>query len=115
MLGGASAGSLCWFEEGTTDSRPKELTTVQCLGFLKGSHCPHYDREPDRRPLYQQADRRPGEMKPGYACDNDAGIYFEDNDVKRVVASRARARRCTTSARSTARRPSASLEPEMIE
>ena len=26
-------GSLCWFEEGTTDSRPKELTTVQCLGF----------------------------------------------------------------------------------
>ena len=36
VLGGASAGSLCWFEEGTTDSRPKVLTTVQCLGFLKG-------------------------------------------------------------------------------
>ena len=43
VLGGASAGSLCWFEEGTTDSRPKELSIVQCLGFLKGSHCPHYD------------------------------------------------------------------------
>ncbi|MBI1808498.1 MAG: hypothetical protein HYR75_01260 [Gemmatimonadetes bacterium] len=27
-------------------------------------------------------------MKPGYACDNDAGIYFEDNAVKRVVATR---------------------------
>ena len=27
-------------------------------------------------------------MKPGYACDNDAGIYFEDNEVKRVVAAR---------------------------
>src|SRR5688500_11916248 len=53
VLGGASAGSLCWFEEGTTDSRPKELTTVQGLGFLKGSHSPHYDREPGRRPLYQ--------------------------------------------------------------
>ena len=37
VLGGASAGSLCWFEEGTTDSRPKELTTVKCLGFLKGA------------------------------------------------------------------------------
>ena len=36
VLGGASAGSLCWFEEGTTDSRPKQLTTVKCLGFLKG-------------------------------------------------------------------------------
>jgi len=91
VLGGASAGSLCWFEEGTTDSRPKELTTVQCLGFLKGSHCPHYDREPGRRPLYQKLIGS-GQMKPGYACDNDAGIYFEDNEVKRVVSTRPEAK-----------------------
>jgi dipeptidase E len=84
VLGGASAGSLCWFEEGTTDSRPKELSIVKCLGFVKGSHCPHYDREAPRRPLYQKLIGS-GEMKPGYACDNNAGIYFEDNDVKRVV------------------------------
>ncbi len=91
VLGGASAGSLCWFEEGTTDSRPKALSTVQCLGFLKGSHSPHYDREKDRRPLYQKLIGS-GEMKPGYACDNDAGIYFENNEVKRVVATRAEAK-----------------------
>ena len=91
VLGGASAGSLCWFEEGTTDSRPKVLTTVQCLGFLTGSHCPHYDREADRRPLYQKLIAS-GQMKPGYACDNDAGIYFEDNTVKRVVSTRADAK-----------------------
>jgi dipeptidase E len=91
VLGGASAGSLCWFEEGTTDSRPKVLTTVQCLGFLKGSHSPHYDREADRRPLYQKLIAS-GQMKPGYACDNDAGIYFEDNEVKRVVSTRAEAK-----------------------
>ncbi|HKJ01655.1 MAG TPA: Type 1 glutamine amidotransferase-like domain-containing protein, partial [Longimicrobiales bacterium] len=36
VLGGASAGSLCWFEEGTTDSRPREVTRIECLGFLKG-------------------------------------------------------------------------------
>jgi peptidase E len=88
VLGGASAGSLCWFEEGTTDSRPKELSTVQCLGFLKGSHSPHYDAEPGRRPLYQKLIAS-GQMKPGYACDNNAGIYFEDNTVKRVVATNA--------------------------
>jgi len=87
VLGGASAGSLCWFEEGTTDSRPKELTIVQGLGFLKGSHCPHYDAEPGRRPLYLRLIES-GQMKPGYACDNDAGIYFEDNTVRRVVAAR---------------------------
>jgi dipeptidase E len=91
VLGGASAGSLCWFEEGTTDSRPKELTTVKCLGFLKGSHCPHYDREAPRRPLYHKLIGS-GEMKPGYACDNDAGIYFEDNEVRRVVSTRAEAK-----------------------
>jgi len=91
VLGGASAGSLCWFEEGTTDSRPKELSTVQCLGFLKGSHSPHYDREKDRRPLYHKLIAA-GQMKPGYACDNDAGIYFEDNEVKRVVHTRADAK-----------------------
>ena len=87
VLGGASAGSLCWFEEGTTDSRPKELSKVDCLGFLKGSHSPHYDAEPGRRPLYQKMIAS-GQMKPGYACDNDAGIYFEDNTVTRVVSTR---------------------------
>jgi len=91
VLGGASAGSLCWFEEGTTDSRPKELTKVECLGFLKGSHSPHYDAEPGRRPLYQKLIAS-GDMKPGYACDNNAGIYFQDNEVKRVVATRAGAK-----------------------
>lgn len=91
VLGGASAGSLCWFEEGTTDSRPQELSTVKCLGFLKGSHCPHYDKEALRRPLYLKLVGS-GRMKPGYACHNDAGIYFEDNAVKRVVHTREDAR-----------------------
>ncbi|MEP6765493.1 MAG: peptidase E [Gemmatimonadaceae bacterium] len=87
VLGGASAGSLCWFEEGTTDSRPKALSIVKCLGFIKGSHCPHYDAEAGRRPLYQKLISS-GEMKSGYACDNDAGIYFEDDEVKRVVSTK---------------------------
>jgi dipeptidase E len=91
VLGGASAGSLCWFEEGTTDSRPKALSIVKCLGFIKGSHSPHYDAEAGRRPLYHKLIGS-GEMKPGYACDNDAGIYFEDNEVKRVVHTRAGAK-----------------------
>jgi dipeptidase E len=87
VLGGASAGSLCWFEEGTTDSRPQALSVVQGLGFLKGSHSPHYDAEPGRRPLYQKLISS-GQMKPGWACDNDAGIYFEDNTAVRAVTAR---------------------------
>jgi peptidase E len=87
VLGGSSAGSLCWFEEGTTDSRPKELSKIECLGFLKGSHSPHYDGEAQRRPTYHRLIQS-GVLKPGYACDNDAGIYFQDNEVRRVVATR---------------------------
>ena len=91
VLGGASAGSLCWFEEGTTDSRPKEVTKIECLGFLQGSHSPHYDAEAARRPTYHRLIAS-GELKPGWACDNDAGIYFEDNEATRCVATRADAR-----------------------
>lgn len=112
VLGGASAGSLCWFEEGTTDSRPKELTTVQCLGFLKGSHSPHFDAEKDRRPLYHKLIAS-GEMKPGYACDNDAGLYFEDNEVKRVVATRAGAK-CYHVSLVDGKIHERVMEPEMI-
>jgi peptidase E len=112
VLGGASAGSLCWFEEGTTDSRPKELTIVQGLGFLKGSHSPHYDAEKDRRPLYQKLIAS-GQLKPGYACDNNAGNYFEDNDVKRVVTSRAGAKVYYVSV-ANGQAVERVLEPEMI-
>jgi dipeptidase E len=112
VLGGASAGSLCWFEEGTTDSRPKELTTVQGLGFISGSHCPHYDKESGRRPLYHKLIGS-GAMKAGYACDNDAGIYFEDNTVKRVVSTRAEAKVYYVS-RSGAGVVEKVLEPERI-
>jgi peptidase E len=113
VLGGASAGSLCWFEEGTTDSRPKELSTVSCLGFLKGSHSPHFDAEKDRRPTYHRLIAS-GQMKPGYACDNDAGLYFEDNEVKRVVSARAGAK-CYHVSLVDGKIHERVLEPEMIQ
>jgi len=112
VLGGASAGSLCWFEEGTTDSRPKALSIVKCLGFLKGSHSPHYDAEPGRRPLYQKLIAS-GEMKPGYACDNDAGLYFEGESIKRVISTRAGAK-CYHVTVENGKAVEHVLEPELI-
>jgi dipeptidase E len=87
VLAGGSAGSLCWFEHGTTDSRPQDVTQVDCLGFLSGSHCPHYDSEPQRRPLYHRYIREKS-FKAGYACDDQTGIYFEDNVPRQVVSLR---------------------------
>ena len=85
LLGGGSAGSLCWFRQGTTDSRPGQLTTVEGLGLINASHSPHYDSEGERRPLYLDKIKS-GEYMSGYACDNRAAIYFENGEVSQAVA-----------------------------
>tara|TARA_R110000796_G_scaffold252631_1_gene389195 strand:- start:77109 stop:77867 length:759 start_codon:yes stop_codon:yes gene_type:complete len=85
VLAGGSAGSLCWFENGTTDSRPIELSVVEGLGFLPFSHCPHYDSEEYRRPLYHKNIEN-GIFKAGYAMDNNAGIIFKNGKPFKVVS-----------------------------
>ncbi len=86
ILAGGSAGSLCWFENGTTDSRPKELSEVNGLGFLPYSHSPHYDSEEYRRPLYHKNIKN-GIFNAGYAMDNHAGIIFKNGKPFKVVAT----------------------------
>jgi len=85
VLAGGSAGSLCWFTGGYTDSRPKELSLMECLGFLNYSHCPHYNGEPQRKPLYHKAILE-GKLQPGYACDDEAGLLFVDGEMKKSVS-----------------------------
>jgi dipeptidase E len=86
VLMGASAGSLCWFQNGTTDSRPIALSEVECLGFLPFSHSPHYDSEEMRRPLYESNIEK-GIFNAGYAMDNKAGIIFKNGKPFRVVST----------------------------
>ena len=50
VMSGVSAGAICWFEKGITDSWSEELKIMECMGFIKGNCCPHYDEEPQRRP-----------------------------------------------------------------
>lgn len=84
VLSGPSAGAICWFEQGLSDSRPIHLTAVQGLGFLKGSNCPHYHTETNRRPSYLKMIEE-GKLLPGYACDETAGLYFENTTLKKVT------------------------------
>ena len=85
ILSGGSAGSLCWFTGGSTDSRPKKLTLVECLGFLNYSHSPHYHAEEARRPLYHISILS-GSLKAGYACDDRAGLLFKNGIMKKSVS-----------------------------
>lgn len=91
VLAGVSAGSICWFESGVTDSWPGELRELPCLGILKGSHCPHYDGEPGRRPAYQKLVAS-GRMHDGIAADDGAGMLYENEVLSEVVSSRPNAR-----------------------
>lgn len=85
VLSGGSAGSLCWFVNGTTDSRPKELSVVEGLGFLPFSHSPHYHSEEYRQPLYHKNIEN-GIFKAGYAMDDFSGIIFKNGKSFKVVS-----------------------------
>ncbi len=91
LLCGLSAGSLCWFECGTTDSFGPSLQPMRDgLGFLPGSHCPHYDGEVERRPLYHRLVAQG--LPSGYAADDGAALLFEGTRLVEVVSSRPSAR-----------------------
>ncbi len=51
VMSGVSAGAICWFDKGITDSWAHDLAVLDCLGFVNGVCCPHYDEEPERRPF----------------------------------------------------------------
>ena len=50
VMSGVSAGAICWFEMGITDSYSKKLSIIDCLGIVNGIACPHFDEEKEREP-----------------------------------------------------------------
>ncbi len=90
VLAGLSAGSLCWFESGLTDSFGKEMKEINCLRFLPGSYCPHYDSEKQRQLSYQSLVERG--MVGGYAVDDGVGLHFINGHLHKVVSSRTHAK-----------------------
>ncbi len=87
VLCGWSAGMICWFEAGVTDSFGPELAGLRDgLGFLPGSACPHYDGEKRRRPVYQRlvADGFPA----GVAADDGVGLVYRGTELEEVVSVR---------------------------
>ena len=90
-LAGVSAGAICWFTQGLTDSIHNQLNPLPCLGFLPGSCAPHYDGEAQRRPRFHELVAS-GAMQSGYAVDDYAALHFVEGELHRVVASREGAR-----------------------
>ena len=85
VLCGWSAGMICWFEAGVTDSFGPHLEGMKNgLGFLAGSACPHYDGEERRRPVYRELVANG--FPPGYAADDAAAVHFVGADLAECVS-----------------------------
>jgi len=91
ILAGISAGAICWFEQGHSDSVSKELSPIPCLGFLTGSCSPHFDGEAERRPSYLRL-LTSGRMLPGYGIDDGCALHFSNGELSGAVTSRLNAK-----------------------
>ena len=87
ILAGSSAGAICWFQQGLTDSNPGGFTALDALGWLKGSFCPHFDSEPGRKPVFRSLIRQ-GRLASGYAVDDGVALHFIDGALTNVVSAR---------------------------
>jgi peptidase E len=87
VLAGWSAGMICWFEAGVTDSFGPQLEGMRDgLGFLPGSACPHYDGEGERRPVYSRLVREG--FPSGVAADDCVALRFDGTELAESVTSR---------------------------
>jgi peptidase E len=91
VLAGVSAGAICWFEQGLTDSWADRLRPLDGLGFLPGSCCPHYDGEAERRPSMHNL-LATGAIAAGIAIEDWTGVHFVDTNIQRVISAKAGSR-----------------------
>jgi peptidase E len=88
ILGGVSAGSICWHEGGPTDSFGPELKTVtDGLGFLPFGNAVHFDSEAQRRPLAHEL-IQDETFKTIYATDDGVGILYENEVPVEVITDK---------------------------
>jgi dipeptidase E len=91
VMAGISAGAICWFEYGLTDSFGMPYRSLNDgLGFVRDACCPHYDGEKARRPALLRLIRRG--FPPTLALDDGAAVHFVGTRFAEAVSSRPEAR-----------------------
>ena len=87
VMSGVSAGAICWFQNGITDSWASELKIMPCLNFMRGTCCPHYDEEPERKPFVKNLlDRK--KVKKIYAVDGGVALHIKNEENFKSVVFR---------------------------
>jgi len=90
-MSGMSAGAMCWFSEGFTNTQGNTFKRINCLGLLEGSFCPHYDGKNPLRKIFRQMILR-RQIVNGYGVEDGVALHFIDTELKSTVSSRPEAR-----------------------
>ena len=85
IMSGVSAGAICWFQKGITDSWKDHQATLDCLNFVDGVCCPHYDEEPERIPYVKEILVNQ-EIKSCFAIEGYAALHLIDDMPKYNVS-----------------------------
>jgi peptidase E len=86
VLAGVSAGSICWYAGGSTDSFGPELRVVSDgLGLLPYGSGVHYDSEERRRPFVQRAVAE-GALPTTHCTDDGVGLVYRGTELVEAVA-----------------------------
>ena len=79
VMSGVSAGAICWFDKGITDSYADKLEIIDCLGIVKGIACPHFDEEKERKPYVYEIIQK--EIIKSCICiEGDCALHIKNND-----------------------------------
>ena len=85
IMSGVSAGAICWFTNGVTDSWDNHLQLLPCMDFIKGTCCPHYDEEPSRIP-YVKKILEDQKVKNCISIEGGAALHFIDGIPTRSLS-----------------------------
>jgi dipeptidase E len=87
VMSGVSAGAICWFEHGLSNSMGAGFNPVEGLGLLPGGFCPHADSDPGRGPALGQFVRA-GQMPSSFAVDDGAALHFANERLVEVLVAK---------------------------
>ena len=79
VMSGVSAGANCWFERAVVDSWEEDLRVIDCMGFIKGICCPHYDEEPQRRPAVKTF-LEDGIIDSCYSVEGNCALHIKNDN-----------------------------------
>lgn len=86
ILSGMSAGAICWYEDGFKNPKDDIWRRINCLGFLEGSFCPHFDKRGELRRAYRKMISS-GDLDPGYGVQDGVALHYYGTELKHVISA----------------------------